>query len=807
MTPALRRPVEEKGARRTRARSARHRRRLNGPVGVASFGPLILSVSVALALSRLIVHGIGARVLVPLVVSIVVADVATALSLRLRVNLVLAVGLGWAVSLWALAIVVDPSLFNPASSHFLHAADLSRQLRAAQSALANDGTPLPSLNGMVGILGAISGLGAALTRGVWALQWRRSVVADRGPLSPCLAPSLAIFVYTALVSAERGRVAAFVSYLLGVLAFVALADRATAPASGADAAAAVGISSVATSVATSGVAGAAPAPARQFRLGFGALAGCVVVVAAVVATGAGLSGMKLTVFHVNPPKSGTPKNPTVPGPGVAVARITGLSLVDRLLATEISASKVVIFKAHSPVTTYWQVGTLSRFNGTAWLPAAGVTGALTASSHATAAALGTATLPAPAAQHTFKATVAIADFISRLLPAPPTTIAVHGLTGAAVVGQEGVLASSASTIGTRYSVRAGYDTSVPSDGAQLASADPRLKRYLALPSEPSIVSQLAHQAVGTATTPAAEAQALVNWFRSGRFSYTLSPPATTGSNPLVQFLTVTKAGYCEQFAGAYGVLARTLGIPTRLEAGFTPGLAGPDNSFTVTGADAHVWPQVYLGPDAGWVSVEPTPGTPAAAGVLGVGGVVPAQPTPTTIVHATPTTVPVHHHHHRHHVARPRSGFPWWIPGVVLGGLAVLTLIVLVARRRIRVLRDARLPPDQRVVRAWDVALLALRRRGIGRRVEETPGEYAARVQSLEQGDAPPVEADAVTELAALVELACYTSRPCTPGQAADAHALATTIVAANRRHRRRRRKPRPHEAPNDAPAEADAPA
>ncbi len=30
---------------------------------------------------------------------------------------------------------------------------------------------------------------------------------------------------------------------------------------------------------------------------------------------------------------------------------------------------------------------------------------------------------------------------------------------------------------------------------------------------------------------------------------------------MVQFLTVTKAGYCQQFAGAYGVLANSLGIP------------------------------------------------------------------------------------------------------------------------------------------------------------------------------------------------------------------------------------------------------
>jgi hypothetical protein len=776
MTPIWRRRAED-GSRPARARSARHRRRLNGPVGPASFGPLILSVSVAVALSRLVVHGLGLRVLVPVVVSIVVADIATALALRLRINGILAVGLGWAVSLWVLAVAVDPSLFDPASPHFFHAGELSEQLRAAQSALANDGTPLPSLNGMVGILGAIGGIGAALTRGIWAMQWRRSVGADRGPLSPCLAPSLAIFVYTSLVSAEQGRVAAFVSYLVGVLAFVALADGATA-----------------TSTAPAVSAAAGVPRTRRFPVGLGALIGCLLVGAVAIAVGAGLSGMRLTVFHVNPAKTGAPRNPTQ-GPATPVAPITGIALVDHLLATQISASDVVIFTARSPVTTYWEVGTLSRFDGTAWLPTAAVNDALTASTRSSAASIGTATLPAPAPQHTFTAKVAIADFVSRLLPAPPTTTAVHGLAGAAVVGQEGVLASTASTGGTTYTVRAGFDTAVPSDGTQLATSDPRLKRYLALPAEPSIVRQLAQQAAGTASTPAAQAQALVNWFHSGQFRYTLSPPPTNGSNPLVQFLTVTKAGYCEQFAGAYGVLARTLGIPTRLVAGFTPGRAGPGDSFTVTGADAHVWPQVYLGPDAGWVSVEPTPGTQVAAGVLGVGGVVPAQPTPTTIVRVPPASVPRHHSHH--HVAPHHHGVSWWIPVAVLGGVLVLTAVVIWIRRRLRAARDARLPPDQRVVRAWDVALVALRHRGVGRSLEETPGEYAARVRSLERDMAQPIEAEAVADLAALMEVACYTSRPCTPGQAADAHALASTIVATNRRHRRRRRRTTPHPVPD----------
>jgi hypothetical protein len=793
------RRVAEDGSRPApaRVRSARHRRRLNGPVGAASFGPLVLSVSVAVALSRLVVHGIGARVLVPLLVSIVVADVATALALRLRINGILAVGLGWAISLWVLAIAVDPTLFDPASPHFFHAAELSNQLRAAQSALANDGTPLPSLNGMVGILGAIGGIGAALTRGIWAMQWRRSVGADRGPLSPCLAPSLAIFVYTSLVSAEQGRVAAFVSYLIGVLAFVALADGGTATSTAAAAAA----TSTSTSTSTSAglavpAAGGVSAPRmRRFPFGLGAIVGCLLVGAVAIAVGTGLSGMRLTVFHVNPAKPGAPRNPT-PGPATPVAPITGVALIDHLLATQISASNVVIFTAHSPVTTYWEVGTLSTFNGTSWLPTAPVNAALTASARASAAFIGTATLPAPAPQHTFTAKVAIADFISRLLPAPPTTTAVHGLAGAAVVGQDGVLAPAASTTGTTYTVRAGFDTAVPSDGTQLAASDPRLKRYLALPTEPSIVSQLAHQAVGTATTPAAEAQALVNWFHSGQFRYTLSPPPTNGSNPLVQFLTVTKAGYCEQFAGAYGVLARTLGIPTRLAAGFTPGRAGPGDTFTVTGVDAHVWPQVYLGPDAGWVSVEPTPGTEIAAGVLGVGGVVPAQPTPTTIVQVPPA--PVQHHHHTHHAARHHNGVSWWIPAAVVAGVLVLAAVVIWIRRRLRAARDARLPPDQRVVRAWEAALSALGRRGVGRRAEETPGEYAARVQSVERDLAQPIEAGAVADLASLVEVACYTSQPCTPGQAADAHALASTIVATNRRHRRRPRQRR--EAPHTVP-------
>ena len=84
-----------------------------------------------------------------------------------------------------------------------------------------------------------------------------------------------------------------------------------------------------------------------------------------------------------------------------------------------------------------------------------------------------------------------------------------------------------------------------------------LAPYLALPPTiaPSVVA-LAHQIVARAKGPAAEANALVRYFTVGkRFRYTLSPPPL-GADALSSFLFTTRAGFCQQFAGAYAVLAR-----------------------------------------------------------------------------------------------------------------------------------------------------------------------------------------------------------------------------------------------------------
>ena len=164
----------------------------------------------------------------------------------------------------------------------------------------------------------------------------------------------------------------------------------------------------------------------------------------------------------------------------------------------------------------------------------------------------------------------------------------------------------------------------------------------ALPTLPLSIEALARTVTAGAQGPLAQAELLVNWFRSGQFHYTLDPPAApAGTDPLVSFLTQTRSGSCEQFAGAFVVLARSLGLPSRVVVGFTAGRYSGPGEVTVRGADAHAWPQVYLGQRAGWVSFEPTPQQPrgelAPEGVVGPSGV--STTTPSTPV-STPTTAP-----------------------------------------------------------------------------------------------------------------------------------------------------------------------
>jgi transglutaminase-like putative cysteine protease len=124
------------------------------------------------------------------------------------------------------------------------------------------------------------------------------------------------------------------------------------------------------------------------------------------------------------------------------------------------------------------------------------------------------------------------------------------------------------------------------------------------------LSGIADQITSTASTPFAKARALEHYFQaSGGFTYTLKALHLQNSaQGLLTFLTKEKKGSCEQFAFAMAVLARLVGIPSRVAIGFTSGTqTHAGGRWLVTTADAHAWPELYF-PTLGWLRFEPTPG-------------------------------------------------------------------------------------------------------------------------------------------------------------------------------------------------------
>jgi transglutaminase-like putative cysteine protease len=117
----------------------------------------------------------------------------------------------------------------------------------------------------------------------------------------------------------------------------------------------------------------------------------------------------------------------------------------------------------------------------------------------------------------------------------------------------------------------------------------------------------ARSVVGDTRSPYAAMVALERWFRAtGGFTYSLQPPQTPGLPPLVGFVLQTQTGYCQHFAGAMALMARMLGVPARVSAGFVSGHY-VNGEWQVTDHDAHTWVEVWFR-GYGWLPFDPTPG-------------------------------------------------------------------------------------------------------------------------------------------------------------------------------------------------------
>jgi hypothetical protein len=134
------------------------------------------------------------------------------------------------------------------------------------------------------------------------------------------------------------------------------------------------------------------------------------------------------------------------------------------------------------------------------------------------------------------------------------------------------------------------------------------ERYLILPdSIPSRVFRLAEEITIADSTIYDKAKSLEQYLRS--FEYTLEVEMPPLNRDMVDyFLFDLKKGYCDYYATSMVVMARSLGIPSRIAIGYYRGSYDDVNRrYIVTEADAHSWVEVYV-PDIGWVPFEPTAG-------------------------------------------------------------------------------------------------------------------------------------------------------------------------------------------------------
>jgi transglutaminase-like putative cysteine protease len=260
----------------------------------------------------------------------------------------------------------------------------------------------------------------------------------------------------------------------------------------------------------------------------------------------------------------------------------------------------------------------------------------------------------------------------------------------------------------------------------------RQTRYLALrPYRP--LWEEARRLTARAHSPYEATLVLERWFRGrGGFRYDEHPPQGLSGPPLVNFVEVTRVGYCQHYAGAMALMLRTLGIPSRVAVGFTRG-TWKAGVWTVTDQQAHAWVEAWFA-GYGWLAFDPTPGRGTLSAVytlasdsadavraLGTGRFLdfaPKQPTPGAPagqVSATPAG---------------EASVPWWLVAALLAPLALVIAIVGTKHgRRLRRLRDG----DPRRLAAGVRAELvdALVDRGVPLDPHVTPTELRATAERV----------------------------------------------------------------------------
>jgi transglutaminase-like putative cysteine protease len=272
-----------------------------------------------------------------------------------------------------------------------------------------------------------------------------------------------------------------------------------------------------------------------------------------------------------------------------------------------------ILRVDAALPAYLRMVALDLFDGNQWAPSAGVGGQPLESG----SIMGAPVTGAVASEATV---TVLRDLRDPWLPIPYPTTSVSIDGGLRFDPETGTASLDAPLDeGAVYSVRSAFAQPTP---AELEAAFPPpadfAGRYTQLPPDlPAGIEELARRWTAEAETPYEKALAIQGHLTdTSRFAYDADVPAQDDSFTLLDFLTKSRRGFCQQYAAAMAVMLRTLGIPARVAVGFTAGSPANDEGTvrTIASDDAHAWTEVFF-PGSGWLAFEPTPGrtNPVAA--------------------------------------------------------------------------------------------------------------------------------------------------------------------------------------------------
>jgi transglutaminase-like putative cysteine protease len=461
---------------------------------------------------------------------------------------------------------------------------------------------------------------------------------------------------------------------------------------------------------------------------------------------------------------------------------------------------VFTVRSSDPAGAYWRLTSLDTFNGTIWK-----------SSYKTDDVDGD--LPQPS-EHSADAqevtqTITIQALAQIWLPAAyePTSISA----GDAKVDYDEDSATlivdrqSESSDGMSYTVTSRVPDWTPEELRTAPDDVPKdvADRYLQLPDDFS--ERIRNEAERlTAATQGHYNKAIVLQSYLRRFDYSLEVQHGHSDDAMEDFLFVNKKGYCEQFAGTFAAMARSVGIPSRVAVGFTKGNRDryEPTLFRVNGEHAHAWVELWF-QGVGWVTFDPTPtrAPPHADDWLGIpeqqdsaGGdgstattVPEAQPTPGGGPSPTRPNGPNDNQSQLETGAadtpdqsgkKDDSFLPDWFDEVKTGLLwCIAAYFVLVpgaffVQRQIR-RRQAR-DPAERVGLAWSETNERVRAAGLQLSPALTIAERAARMRL-----ALPGVVGAIDTLAGSMERVTYGEVVPSPEEAERAVGASATIVSA----------------------------